>query len=49
MPTQTAKHICNSHEPTLNPKIAKELGCLPPLTWQTLKKTKSFKDRKRND
>lgn len=23
----SAKHICNSHEPTLNPKIAKELAC----------------------
>jgi len=25
-----AKHICNSHQPTLKPKIAKELVCLPP-------------------
>jgi len=31
MPTQTAKHICNSHKPTLKPKIAKELICFPTL------------------
>ena len=24
MPTQKAIHICNSHQPTLTPKIAKE-------------------------
>ena len=24
MPTQKAIHICNSHQPTLQPKIAKE-------------------------
>jgi len=30
-PPHTAKHICNSHEPTLKPKIAKELVCLPSL------------------
>jgi len=27
----TAKHIFNSHKPTLKPKIAKELVCLPML------------------
>jgi len=31
MPAHTAKHICNSHKPTLKPKIAKELVCLPTL------------------
>ena len=31
MPLHTAKHICNSHEPTLKPKIAKELACFPTL------------------
>jgi hypothetical protein len=30
-PTHAAKHICNSHKPTLKPKIAKELVCLPTL------------------
>ena len=30
-PTHAAKHICNSHMPTLKPKIAKELVCLPTL------------------
>jgi hypothetical protein len=30
------KHICNSHKPTLYPKIAKELA-LPTLTLPTLK------------
>ncbi len=31
LPSHTAKHICNSHKPTLKPKIAKELACLPTL------------------
>ncbi len=38
--TLTVKHICNSHKPTLRPKIAKELT-MPTLTkkdWQTLRK-----------
>jgi len=26
MPTLKAIHICNSHQPTLHPKIAKEYG-----------------------
>lgn len=29
--THTAKNICNSHEPILKSKIAKELVCLPTL------------------
>jgi len=29
-PTHRCKHICNSHKPTLKPKIAKELPPLPP-------------------
>ncbi len=29
--THTARHICNSHKPTLKPKIAKEIVCLPTL------------------
>ena len=36
-PTHTAKHICNSHKPTLIPKIAKELVCLPSLLLPTPK------------
>lgn len=31
MPTHKAIHICNSHQPTLQPKIAKEY-VLPTLT-----------------
>ena len=30
-PDHTVKHICNSHKPTLKPKIAKELNCFPSL------------------
>jgi hypothetical protein len=30
-PAHTVKHICNSHKPTLKPKIAKELVCFPAL------------------
>jgi hypothetical protein len=30
-PAHTVKHICNSHKPTLKPKIAKELACFPTL------------------
>lgn len=45
MPSHPAKHICNSHKPTHEPKIAEELVCLPTLTMPT-KKTKSFKTGK---
>jgi hypothetical protein len=31
------------------PKIAKELVCLPPLNLPTLKKLNLFRQRKRND
>lgn len=30
IPAHRCKHICNSHKPTLRPKIAKELPPLPP-------------------
>jgi hypothetical protein len=30
-PAHTVKHICNSHKPTTEPKIAKELACFPSL------------------
>ena len=35
--TPKAIHICNSHEPTLKPKISKELVFLPILFLSTLK------------
>jgi len=40
IPTHTAKHIYNSHKPTLKPKIVKELVCLPSF-FADPKKTKS--------
>ena len=30
-PAHTVKHICNSHKPTLRPKITKELAYFPSL------------------
>jgi len=40
MPTLKAIHICNSHQPTLQPKIAKEYG-FADATNGTEKSTKT--------
>lgn len=48
MPTLKAIHICNSHQPTLNPKIAKEYVFADARQTETKKQIERKNDKKIN-